>query len=328
MSIPIEGHIDRLLGDRGLVAAPYRSFYRWTRLVFLAMPQFVLDPIALGCMSLPLHDEALCFRILEEAVDRGIGLFDTADFYSMGRNEELIGRFLRSRSPKVRIATKVGNEWRSDGSGWDWNPRKDYIIRAVKESLRRLGIERIDLYQLHGGTIEDPIDETVDALETLKREGVILHYGISSIRPNLVREYIARSSIETLMCQYGAADRRPEESILPMIREKGVRLLARGVLARGLLCGKEPAFFQGHSAETIGKGAAAVLECSSRLRTPVHTAIRFVLQSHADTTVVIGVSNLCQLAEMADAVHAPPLTDEEYRLISSSLPALRYTEHR
>jgi aryl-alcohol dehydrogenase-like predicted oxidoreductase len=292
------------------------------------MHPFEPGPVALGCMSLPLHDEALCRRILLRAVERGIRLFDTADLYDKGRNESLVGNILREHRQRIQIATKVGNQWRADGSGWDWNPRKDYILRAVDDSLRRLGTDHIDLYQLHGGTLQDPIDETIDAFETLLSSGKILDYGISSIRPNVVREYVSRARIRTLMCQYGAADRRPEEDILPTIAAKGIRLLARGVLAKGMLCGKPPKPYLGHSEEVMRHAAAVIEACSSDTRTPAQTAIRFVLQHYGLATAVVGVSTLEQLAEMAATADTPVLTGAEMEAIASALPTETYTEHR
>ncbi len=82
----------------------------------------------------------------------------------------MIGKLLKPVRSKIVLATKVGNQWKNDGSGWDWNPTKDYILKAVDESLRRLQTDYIDLYQLHGGTIEDPIDETIEAFEQLIRQ--------------------------------------------------------------------------------------------------------------------------------------------------------------
>ena len=292
------------------------------------MTPFLPGPVALGCMSLPLQDERLCMRIMESAIEAGIRLFDTADIYQGGRNEQVVGLFMKGRREQVELATKVGNVPRPDGSGWDWNPRKAYVMEAVERSLSRLGTDRIDLYQLHGGTVEDPMDETIDAFETLKRQGKVLRYGISSIRPNVVREYLARSSIDTLMCQYGVADRRPEESILPMIAQGGVRLLARGVLARGMLCGKNPTLYLGHKEAEMLRGAEAILACSSPARTPAQTAIRFVLQSHPRTTAVIGASTIAQIEEAAATLSSPPLTKVELDVIVSALPAKAYTEHR
>ncbi|HEY6899618.1 MAG TPA: aldo/keto reductase, partial [Puia sp.] len=130
-----------------------------------------ISRIGFGCMS--LGDEREAAGLIHRAIEGGINFFDTADLYDKGVNEEMVGRILRDRRGEVLIATKVGNQWREDGSGWDWNPRKEYILKAVEESLRRLQTDRIDLYQLHGGTLEDPIDETIEAFELLQRQGKI-----------------------------------------------------------------------------------------------------------------------------------------------------------
>lgn len=279
-------------------------------------------------MSLPVADARLCTGIVHSALDAGVNMIDTADLYDKGRNEEVVGMALQGRRDRVILATKVGNRWRSDGSTWDWDPSPANIEKALEDSLRRLKTDRIDLYQLHGGTIQDPIDEVIGVFEGLKAAGKILQYGISSIRPNVVREYLARSSIDTLMCQFGAADRRPEESILPMIAQGGVRLLARGVLARGMLCGKNPTAYLGHSEAEMKRGAEAIQSCSSPARTPAQTAIRFVLQMHPRTTAVIGASTIAQIEEAAATPSSPLLEESEMGLIASALPPKRYTEHR
>jgi aryl-alcohol dehydrogenase-like predicted oxidoreductase len=113
--------------------------------------------VAFGCMSLG-EDHAANARLIHAALDLGIDLFDTADLYRRGQNEETLGRALQGRRHSAIIATKVGNQWRADGSGWDWNPRKSYIKESVQGSLGRLRTDVIDLYQLHGGTIDDPMD--------------------------------------------------------------------------------------------------------------------------------------------------------------------------
>ena len=131
--------------------------------------------IGFGCMSLG-EDHADNARLIHAALDRGLDYFDTADLYQHGENEVTVGRALQGRKDAV-IATKVGNQWRPDGSGWDWNPGKAYIKEAVVGSLRRLRTDCIDLYQLHGGTIDDPLDETIEAFEELKAAGTIRHTG-------------------------------------------------------------------------------------------------------------------------------------------------------
>ncbi len=137
------------------------------------------------------------------------------------------------------LATKVGNRIIPGQDGWVWDASKAYIMEAVKQSLRRLGTDYIDLYQLHGGTLEDPIDETIEAFETLKEQGWIRWYGISSIRPNVIREYVKRSNIVSVMNQYSIVDRRAEEEVIPLLREHQISIIARGPSAKGILTDKE-----------------------------------------------------------------------------------------
>src|SRR5882724_1023228 len=147
--------------------------------------QLNVSEIGFGCMSLG-EDGRSNTALLHRALEKGINFFDTADLYQQGRNETFVGKALHNKRSEVIIATKVGNQWRPDGSGWDWNPRKVYILEAVNQSLSRLQTDYIDLYQLHGGTIDDPIDETIEAFEQLQQQGKIRYYGISSIRPNVI----------------------------------------------------------------------------------------------------------------------------------------------
>ncbi len=201
-----------------------------------------VSAVGLGCMSLGV-DRSRAQGIIRRALDLGVTLFDTADLYDHGVNEEIVGETLRGVRDKVVIATKVGNRWRADGSGWDWDPSAEYILREVHESLRRLRTDYIDLYQLHGGTIEDPAEETVQAFERLLKEGAIRAWGISSIRPNVVRRYAAMAENGTAgltseMVQYSMLDRRPEEEILENARRCRVRRPgARGGCQR-VACGE------------------------------------------------------------------------------------------
>lgn len=139
-------------------------------------------------MSLPT-DEKKAKEIIACAIDSGIQFFDTADLYGYGANEKIVGEALKPVRDRVVIATKVGNRWKEEKDGWYWGPSKTYIKDAVKYSLKRLGTDYIDLYQLHGGTLDDPIDDIIEAFEQLKEEGLIRHYGISSIRPNVIEQY-------------------------------------------------------------------------------------------------------------------------------------------
>src|ERR1700733_3678310 len=154
---------------------------------FLGKSDLKISRIGFGCMSLDPKDSN-AVKILHRALDAGINYFDTADLYNKGENETMLGKAFQDVRHKLILATKVGNQWRDDGSGWDWNPSKKYILSAVDQSLKRLQTDHIDLYQLHGGTLEDPIDEIIETFELLKQQGKILYYGISSLRPNVIRE--------------------------------------------------------------------------------------------------------------------------------------------
>jgi aryl-alcohol dehydrogenase-like predicted oxidoreductase len=240
--------------------------------------------------------------LLHKALDLGINYYDTADLYDQGENEVLVGKALRSKRQALYIATKVGNQLRPDGTGWDWNPTRAYILDAVEHSLKRLQTDYIDLYQLHGGTIDDPMDETIEAFELLKDQGKIRAYGISSIRPNVIGEYVARSNIASVMMQYSLLDRRPEESCLELLRENGIGVMVRGAVAKGLLVDKPPKAYLGYTLEEVRQMSNAVKQVSSygsrdatADRTPAQAALQFVLQNQAVCSVVAGMRTKEQL---------------------------------
>jgi len=286
-----------------------------------------VSEVGFGCMSLG-DDHAGNARLLHRAADGGINFFDTADLYDKGFNEETVGRAFEKRRQNVVIATKVGNQWRPDGSGWDWNPRKAYILSAVEASLRRLRTDYIDLYQLHGGTLDDPIDETIEAFELLKERGKIREYGISSIRPSVIREYVRRSRIAGVMMQYSLLDRRPEEAALELLGQHGIGVLARGSLAKGLLVNKTPEKYLDYPAETVQKAAAAVRAQSGAERGPAAVAVRFVLHHPAVSSAVLGIRTMPQLEEALAVGGTQPLTGPQADAMRGALPPNVYAEHR
>ncbi len=286
-----------------------------------------LSEIGFGCMSLKGNEKEDA-RLIHHAVDAGINFFDTADLYDKGENEIRLGKTVRSIRKQLVIATKVGNQWREDGSGWDWNPRKEYILGAVEQSLQRLQTDYIDLYQLHGGTINDPIDETIEAFELLQAQGKIRYYGISSIRPNVIREYCKRSRITTVMMQFSLLDQRPAEECLPLLTKSEIGVLARGPLAQGLLINKPPKEYITRPVKEVQQAAAAIDALSTDLRNPVQTAIRFVLQEPGITSAVIGIGKAGQLQDAVHAAAAPPLTPEEISTLRRTITPNYYTEHR
>jgi aryl-alcohol dehydrogenase-like predicted oxidoreductase len=285
-----------------------------------------VSEIGFGCMSLSSNSEKENIDLFHRAAGLGINYLDTADLYDKGMSEIAVGKAIKEMRDKIVLATKVGNQWRSDGSGWDWNPRKDYILQAADKSLRRLQTSYIDLYQLHGGTIDDPIDETIEAFEQLKKEGKIRHYGISSIRPNVIREYVKRSAIVSVMMQYSLVDRRPEETILDLLKQNNIAVLARGVLAQGLLVNKPAKEYLSYTKEEIANACAAIQAISGTQRNPAQTAIQYVLHHPGVASAVTGIRNKEQLKEVTAA--RKPLLKKEIQLLQQAIKPIVYEQHR
>jgi aryl-alcohol dehydrogenase-like predicted oxidoreductase len=283
--------------------------------------------IAFGCMSLPKDNYLENEKLLLMAREKGINFFDTADLYDNGENEITLGKALKLFREKVIISTKVGNQLRPDGKSWNWNPTKDYILSAVEKSLKRLQTDYIDLYQLHGGTINDPISETIEAFEILKQQGKIRYYGISSIRPNVIREYVKRSAIVSVMMQYSLLDRRPAQTCLPLLQENNIGVLTRGSLAKGILTGKPGDSYLDYNQIEISEGVRAIDVRSKGGRTAAQTAIQFALHHPAVTSAVVGIRTEDQLNDAIGALEKPPLTEAEYLEIAGSIPVNYYKEH-
>jgi len=284
-----------------------------------------ISEIGFGCMSLQ-NDQGYNTRLLHTAIEMGINFFDTADLYEAGLNETMLGIALGEKRKQIVLATKVGNQLRPDGKGWDWNPRKEYILSAVEKSLQRLQTDYIDLYQLHGGTIDDPIDEAIEAFELLKQQGKILHYGISSIRPNVIREWMKRSNITSVMMQYSLLDRRPEETCLTLLEENHIGVLARGTLAKGLLVDKPAQAFLEFSADGVRKIQDKLSACLPRNESKTALALAYVLHHPAISSAVAGIRTMEQLNDIIASSNF--VLDEKTYLALSRLLALTYKEHR
>lgn len=295
-----------------------------------------VSELGLGCMSIGTNP-ANAQVIIEAALEEGINYFDTADLYDFGENEKLVGQSLKNVREQVVIATKAGNRWNEQKDSWSWDPSKKYIKEAVKGSLNRLATDYIDLYQLHGGTIDDPIDETIEAFEELKKEGLIRHYGISSIRPNVIREYAARSSIVSVMMQYSILDRRPEEEALPLLDKNGISTVTRGPLAKGLLSNKmldkasqsvEEKGYLDYSYSELAETIQSIREKLSGDRSMTEIAFQYNLANPAVSSIVAGASRVEQVRENAKAARANRLTEEELAVIKTLAKQNTYKQHR
>lgn len=283
-----------------------------------------VSELSFGCMSLETDQgQDKVTELLRKAYEAGINFFDTADLYDKGLNEEMVGKAISTFRDEVLISTKVGNDWREDGSGWDWNPSKEHILTGVNESLRRLQTDHIDLYMLHGGTIDDPIDEAIEAFEQLKKKGKIRAYGISSIRPNTIREWVKRSNMDCVMMQYSLLDRRPEEEALDLLHENEISVITRGTLAKGMLIDKPAEDYLGYSADQIQQMKVALDETDN----PLAGAIKYVQQHPAVASVVAGIRTGQQLRELVEANNSQ-IPEKQIAALRDVLPANTYDKHR
>ncbi|WP_226085274.1 aldo/keto reductase [Mesobacillus sp. S13] len=298
----------------------------------LGTSDLFVSEIGLGCMSLG-KDLSKAQGVVEAALEEGINYFDTADLYDFGENEKIVGQVLKNVREQVVIATKAGNRWTDEKDSWTWDPSKAYIKEAVKQSLKRLDTDYIDLYQLHGGTIEDNIDETIEAFEELKDEGYIKFYGISSIRPNVIREYAQKSNIVSVMMQLSILDRRPEEVALPLLQDKNISVVTRGTVAKGMLSDRmlEKAAAKGYldySYDELAVILPLLKEKVASSRSLAEVAIQYNLAQPAVASVVAGASTPEQIKENARAAGSNSLSAEEIQLIKSITKANKYEQHR
>ncbi|OHP92942.1 aldo/keto reductase [Staphylococcus sp. HMSC063F03] len=289
-----------------------------------------ISELGLGCMSLGT-DYKKAQPIIESAIDNGITYFDTADIYDQGVNEEIVGKALKKYQNRddIVIGTKVGNRLTDDGH-MTWDPSKKHIKENVKGSLKRLGLNHLDLYQLHGGTIDDPLDETISAFDELKQEGYIRAYGISSIRPNVIDYYLKNSQIETLMSQFNLIDNRPE-SLINDVHDKQVKILARGPVFKGLLTSKsvdviDEKFKNGvldYTQDELGSTIASIKELESNL-----TALSFkYLTSHdAMGSIIVGASSVEQLEENVRNYYKE-ISLDQIKSARNRVKDIEYTQH-
>ncbi len=200
-----------------------------------------VSALGLGCMGMSEFygpgDEAESIATLHRALELGVTLLDTADMYGPFTNEELLGKALRGRREQAVLATKFGNERRPDGSWVRINGRPEYVRSACDASLRRLGVDHLDLYYQHRVDPDVPIEETVGAMGELVRAGKVRYLGLSEAGAGTVRRAHATHPISALQTEYSLWSRDVEEEILPAVRELGIGFVAYSPLGRGFLTG-------------------------------------------------------------------------------------------
>ncbi|MGW8284595.1 MAG: aldo/keto reductase [Candidatus Deferrimicrobiaceae bacterium] len=198
--------------------------------------------MGLGCMGMSEFygpgDEKESIRTIHRALDLGMNFLDTADIYGIGRNEELVGKAIRDRREKAVLATKFGNVRGADGSWLGVNGKPEYVRSCCEASLRRLGVDVIDLYYQHRVDPNTPIEDTVGAMADLVRQGKVRYLGLSEAAPATIRRACAVHPIEALQTEFSLWTRDPEKEVLPTCRELGIGFVAYSPLGRGILGGQ------------------------------------------------------------------------------------------
>jgi aryl-alcohol dehydrogenase-like predicted oxidoreductase len=201
----------------------------------------VVSELGLGCMGMSQfygpRDDTESTATLERALELGLDFFDTADIYGLGHNEELVGKVLRQHRNKVIIATKFGNQVLPDGSR-AINGKPEYVRSSCDASLKRLGVDHVDLYYQHRVDKNVPIEDTVGAMADLVRQGKVRYLGLSEASAKTIRRAHAEHPISALQSEYSLWTRDYEDEVIPTLRELGIGFVPFSPLGRGLLSGK------------------------------------------------------------------------------------------
>jgi aryl-alcohol dehydrogenase-like predicted oxidoreductase len=286
-----------------------------------------VSAIGLGCMSMtPIYGEPSepeAIATIHRAVELGIDLVDTSDAYADGANEALVGRAIKGRRDKVVLATKFGNIRYPDGRR-DVNGRPEYVPEACEASLRRLGVETIDLYYVHRIDASVPIEETVGALAKLVEQGKVRHIGLSEAAPATLRRAHATHPIAALQTEYSLWTRDAEAELLDTCAELGIGYVAYSPLGRGFLTGtvtdvdslgakdrrRDMPRFQGENLQHNARLLDTLTELAARERcTPAQLALAWLLKSRDFVVPLPGTKQRRWLEENAAAVDIAPSPD-------------------
>jgi aryl-alcohol dehydrogenase-like predicted oxidoreductase len=298
-------------------------------------------PMALGCMGMGAgswygaSDEGESIATIHEALERGVNIIDTGDFYGMGKNELLVGKALRDRRDKALLSVKFGGLRGPDGAFLGFDARPSATKNFLAHSLSRLGVDHIDIYRPARLDAEVPIEDTIGAIADMVKAGYVRYISLSEVGTETIRRAAKVHPIADLQIEYALISRSPEATIFPVLAELGIAVTAYGVLSRGLLAGSKPSGandMRSHLprfAGANGEKNRALVDALARLAaakgvTPAQLAIAWVrAKGAAQKITVIPTMGARTRQQLTDALAGldVTLTPSEVAALEAAVPA-------